>query len=60
LMQAALTQRKDQIFSDYIKAVEAKMEQSGNIRIYKEVLATIQEEEPVAVPRQRPQLPITR
>jgi hypothetical protein len=36
------------------------MEQAGNIKIYKDVFDTIQEDEPEALPQRRPQLPITK
>ena len=60
LMQSALTERKNQVFEDYLGSVKTRMEQSGKIKIYKDVLATIQEEEPEAQPRRQPQLPISR
>jgi peptidyl-prolyl cis-trans isomerase D len=58
LMQSALTERKNQVFEDYLASVKARMEQAGKIKVYKDVLATIQEEEPEAQPPRRPQLPI--
>ncbi len=62
LMQTALTERKNQVFADYIAAVQRQMQQSGKVTIYKEVLDALkQEEEPEAAPpRSRPQLPITK
>jgi peptidyl-prolyl cis-trans isomerase D len=61
LMQTALTGRKSQVFDDYIAATQRTMEASGKIKIYKDVLANIQDEEaPEAAPRQRPRLPITK
>ncbi|HJZ79811.1 MAG TPA: hypothetical protein VKD91_05680, partial [Pyrinomonadaceae bacterium] len=60
LMQSALTERKNQVFEDYLGSIKTRMEQSGHIKIYKDVLATIQEEEPEALPPRRPQLPITK
>jgi peptidyl-prolyl cis-trans isomerase D len=60
LMQSALTERKDQVFQDYLGAVKTRMEQAGKIKVYKDVMATIQEEEPEAQPRRQPQLPISR
>jgi peptidyl-prolyl cis-trans isomerase D len=60
LMQAALTERKNQVFEDYLNAMKARMEQAGNIKIYKDVFETIQDEEPEALPQRRPQLPITK
>ena len=60
LMQSALTERKNQVFGDYLTAVQNRMEQAGKIKIYKDVLAGMQEEEaPEALPQRRPpiQLP---
>jgi len=59
LMQQALTERKNQVFEDYLTAVKTRMEQAGNIKIYKDVFDTIQEDEPQALPPRRP-LPITK
>jgi peptidyl-prolyl cis-trans isomerase D len=61
LMQSALTERKNQVFDDYLTAVQRRMEQDGKIRINKDVLAGLQEEEaPEALPQRRPRLPVTR
>jgi peptidyl-prolyl cis-trans isomerase D len=60
LMQSALTERKNQVFDDYLTAVQRGMEQAGKIKIYKDVLNGMQEEEaPEALPQRRPpiQLP---
>jgi hypothetical protein len=60
-MQTALTERKSQVFDDYIAATQRAMEASGKIKIYKDVLANMQDEEvPEVAPRQRPRLPTTR
>ena len=60
LMQSALTERKNQVFEDYLVAVKNRMEGDGKIKIYKDVLANLQEEEPEAAPRPKPRLPITK
>src|SRR5439155_7468450 len=60
LMQSALTERKNQVFEDYLVAVKNRMERDGKIKIYKDVLANLQEEEPEAAPRPKPRLPITK
>jgi peptidyl-prolyl cis-trans isomerase D len=60
LMQSALTERKNQVFEDYLTTVQNRLKQDGKIRIYKDVLASvIDAEEPEAAPRRRPpiQLP---
>jgi peptidyl-prolyl cis-trans isomerase D len=62
MMQEALSERKNQIFEDYLNSVMTRLKQSGKIRIYKEVLDAIAENEEQALPptRPRPQLPITK
>lgn len=61
LMQTALTERKNQVFDDYLAAVQKRMESNGKIKINKDVLNALQdEEEPEAAPRQRTRLPITK
>jgi hypothetical protein len=53
LMQTALTERKDQVFEDYLTAVRNRMDQAGKIKIYKAALDALQEAEPEAAPPQR-------
>jgi len=61
LMKTALDERKSQVFEDYLAATQKTMEANGKIKIYKDVLANMQDEEvPEAAPRPRPRLPITR
>ncbi|HEY5074339.1 MAG TPA: SurA N-terminal domain-containing protein [Pyrinomonadaceae bacterium] len=61
LMQSALTERKNQVFDDYLTAVQRGMEQAGKIKIYKDVLAGMQEEEaPEAQPQRRPPLQLPK
>ena len=60
LMQTALSERKNQVFDDYLNAVATRMKQDGKIKIYKDVLDSMAEEEPQAAPPRRPQLPITK
>ena len=51
LRQSLLRDRQDQVFEDYIAGVQEKMKQNGSIRIYEDVLATLEEdEEPSAIP----------
>jgi peptidyl-prolyl cis-trans isomerase D len=59
LMQSALTERKNQVFDDYLTALQNRMQQEGKITIYKDVLAGMKEAEPEAAPPRRPpfQLP---
>ena len=60
LMQQAISERKNQIFEDYLNSVMSKLKQSGKIKIYNNVLAVVAEDEEQALPPARPQLPITR
>jgi len=61
LMQSALTERKNQVFEDYLSAVKRTMESNGKIKIYKDVLANlIDSEEPEAAPQRRPPLQLPK
>lgn len=61
LMQNALSERKNQVFEDYLAAVQNRMQREGKIKIYQDVFTSLQEEEePVAAPRPRPRFPITK
>jgi hypothetical protein len=53
LTQALLSERQNQVFEDYVAAVQAKMKREGKIKIYNDVLARMEEDEPVAAPPQR-------
>jgi peptidyl-prolyl cis-trans isomerase D len=59
LMQQALTSRKGQVFEDYLTSVMTRMKQAGKITIYKDVLDTMADDEPQALPP-RPRLPISK
>lgn len=54
LTQTLVTERQNQVFDDYVAQVQQRMKNEGKIEIYKEVLATIEEEEPAAAPPQFP------
>jgi peptidyl-prolyl cis-trans isomerase D len=56
LMQTALSERRNQVFDDYVNAIQARMQREGKIKIYEEVLARIAESDPSA--GQRPRIPI--
>ncbi len=60
LMQQAVGDRKNQVFQDYLNAMMKRMTDSGKVRIYKEVLSAVAEDEEQALPPTRPLLPITR
>jgi peptidyl-prolyl cis-trans isomerase D len=56
LTQTALQQKRGTVFSDYLAAVRQKMEQSGDIKIYNEVLEKLDAETQSTSP-QAPQFP---
>ena len=61
LMQTALTERKNQVFEDYLATVQRTMESNGRIKIYKDVLAELTDsEEPEAAPQRRPPLQLPK
>jgi peptidyl-prolyl cis-trans isomerase D len=57
LTQSLLSGRQNQVYEDYISAVQDRMKREGKIKIYPEVLSQLEEEEPVAAPRPRIPLP---
>lgn len=58
LTQTALRSRQDQVYEDYVASAVARMKRDGKVKIYKDVLDSIEEEEPAAVPQRRPRFPI--
>jgi peptidyl-prolyl cis-trans isomerase D len=59
LTQAMLSGRQNQIYEDYISAVQQRMKRDGKITVYRDVLISLEESEPeVEAPPQRPQFPI--
>ncbi len=57
MTKSMLTERQNQVYDAYITAVHQRMKNEGKIKIYDEVLARMEAEEPVAAPPQRPQFP---
>ncbi len=57
LTDSMLSQRQDQVFADYIASVQEKMKRDGRIKIYEDVLLSLEEDEPVAAPAPR-RLPV--
>lgn len=51
LTQQLLTERQNQVFDDYVGEVQKRLKNDGKITIYKEVLATLEEDEPVIAPQ---------
>lgn len=56
LTSSMLTARQSQVFDDYINAVQNRMKQDGNIRIYDDVLLKLEEAQAQIAPR--PQIPL--
>lgn len=57
LTQTLLNGRQNQVFEDYISSVQDRMRQEGKIKIYPDVMAQLEEDEPVTMPPRR-QIPI--
>ncbi len=58
LTQETLSARQNQLFEDYIGAVQQRLKQNGKIKVYQEVLMALEAAEPAAAPAPRPQFPI--
>ncbi len=55
LIETALKDRRDQVFEDYLSTVKLEMQRDGKIKIYKDALDELQEEEPdIDIPARRP------
>ena len=55
LIDTALKDRRDQVLEDYLSTVKLEMQRDGKIKIYKDALDELQEEEPdIQVPTRRP------
>jgi hypothetical protein len=50
LKQSMMSERQNQVYDDYIDAVQQRMKREGRIKIYDDVLAQLEEAEPVAEP----------
>lgn len=57
LMETAQSDRKNQVFEDYLAGVQQRMKQDGDIKVYNEVLAQYQEAQPDMDVPTRPQIP---
>ena len=59
MTQTLLTQRQTQLWDDYITKVQDDMKRAGKIKIYKDVLAVLEEDEPpAAAPQSRFPFPV--
>ncbi|HEV8139196.1 MAG TPA: peptidyl-prolyl cis-trans isomerase, partial [Pyrinomonadaceae bacterium] len=55
LVETALKDRRDQVFQDYLSTAKLEMQRDGKIKIYKDALDELQEEEPdIDIPARRP------
>jgi len=50
LRQSMLSERQGQVFEDYVAGVQERMKREGKIKIYDDVLATLEEDEEPAPP----------
>lgn len=48
MTQTLLTERQTQLWDDYVTKVQGEMKRAGKIKIYTDVLATLEEDEPAA------------
>lgn len=59
MTQQLLNQRQSQLWDDYVTKVLEEMKRTGKIKIYKDVLATLEEDEPpAAAPQPRMPFPV--
>lgn len=58
LTQTMLSSKQNQVYEDYISAVQQRMKQEGKIKIYPDVLLSLEENEPEVAPAPRPQFPV--
>ena len=60
-MQGKLQQKREQFFSDYLASVRAKMEAAGDIKIYQDAIAKIDDltkpSQAAGMPQGLPQMP---
>ncbi len=57
LKQSMISEQQEQVFEDYIAGVQRRMKQNGDIKIYDDVLAQLDESEPAAEPILPPNFP---
>ena len=61
LTQSKLSGRQNQVYEDYLSAVQQRLKRDGKIEIYTDVLTSMEDSEPEMAPApQRPQFPIPR
>ena len=57
LKQSMLSGKQSQIYEDYISAVQQRMKHDGKIKIYTDVLTSLEESEPEIAPQQQFPIP---
>ncbi|HEV7747639.1 MAG TPA: SurA N-terminal domain-containing protein [Pyrinomonadaceae bacterium] len=57
LTQTMLSSRQNQVYEDYITTVQQRMKQDGKIKVYSDVLASLEDSEPEVAPQPQPQFP---
>jgi peptidyl-prolyl cis-trans isomerase D len=58
LTQTMLSAKQNQIYEDYISAVQQRLKRDGKIKVYSDVLVALEESEPEIAPPQPGQFPI--
>jgi peptidyl-prolyl cis-trans isomerase D len=58
LTQSALSAKQNEVYEDYISAVQQRMKQDGKIKVYSDVLTALEESEPDVAPAPPNQFPI--
>ena len=54
LTETALSERRNQVFDDFLVEARRRLEEKGQIEIFRETLAQLGESEPAALPRRAP------
>ena len=58
LTESALSERRNQAFDDFLVEARRRLEEKGQIEIFRDTLAALEESEPVAAPPRRSPLNI--
>ncbi|HEY0172797.1 MAG TPA: peptidylprolyl isomerase, partial [Pyrinomonadaceae bacterium] len=54
LTETALSERRSQVFDDYLVEARRRLDEGGQIEIFRDRLAQVEESEPAALPRSAP------
>jgi len=58
LTQTMLSAKQNQVYGDYITTVQRQMKQNGSIKLYQNVITSLEDSEPEIAPQPRPRFPI--